>query len=567
MTKAKETAARPAAETPPDALRRQRDRFVGFAFAAGELLLEIDAEDRVAWAGGLAEALCGGPEATLKGRRLADLSADGEAHAAEELIARLRSGQRVRGARLDLRAAGGTRTPCRASGLTDGSGDGTVRLALTRDLSIDRKTAAAAVGPDEFGKALKTSVARGRTTDMTLLDLECPFSGEEADEFLASVEGLMRAWSHDGSGVGRLADGKYGVLHDGGLDEARVRGRILDIAHGLDPDIDVKIVSARVDLDAAALKPEDLDKAVAYTLAKFVKDGGEGFSVKSLADGCKGAVDEALGKVSSFRSTLTQGRLVFAYQAIVGLNKWEVHHYEALARIQVGDRLALPAKLIGFAEDIGVVHELDMFVCRRALEVLEKNVEVTPDQTIAVNLSGRSMCNAAFVSEMLLLLNSKRHLLGRLMFEVTESAEIRSLEEADKTIQSLRRLGCPVCLDDFGAGAAAFTYLRALGVDHVKIDGSYILDAFTTKHGGPFIRAIGALCAEMGIGTIGEMVEDERSARLLLDSKVECGQGYYFSRPLPKAAGFRLPIKPDGLYGAGKGMTPAGRNARQWTNA
>jgi EAL domain-containing protein (putative c-di-GMP-specific phosphodiesterase class I) len=131
------------------------------------------------------------------------------------------------------------------------------------------------------------------------------------------------------------------------------------------------------------------------------------------------------------------------------------------------------------------------------------------------------------------------------MFEVTESTELKDLEATNKVLQKIRSFGCHISIDDFGAGSAAFNYLKMLEVDYVKIDGSYILDAFRTRHGRPFLRAIAQLSRDMGLKTIGEMVEDQRTMALLEDVGVDYGQGYFFGRPMQEVISFQLPTKPD----------------------
>ena len=104
-----------------------------------------------------------------------------------------------------------------------------------------------------------------------------------------------------------------------------------------------------------------------------------------------------------------------------------------------------------------------------------------PWTTLAVNVSGRSLMSDSYVSGVLALLKTRPWAKGRLMFELTESAAVEDLAQADRRIQSLRAAGCEVCLDDFGAGAASLAYLQQLTLDLLKIDGRYIRDL---QHGG-----------------------------------------------------------------------------------
>src|SRR3546814_3417677 len=73
----------------------------------------------------------------------------------------------------------------------------------------------------------------------------------------------------------------------------------------------------------------------------------------------------------------------------------------------------------------------------------------------------------------------------------------------------MKALGFSMCLDDFGAGAASFQYLRALDVDYVKIDGTYTRRLLSSERDSLLLRKLCDLCADLKIETIAEMVELE----------------------------------------------------------
>ncbi len=86
-------------------------------------------------------------------------------------------------------------------------------------------------------------------------------------------------------------------------------------------------------------------------------------------------------------------------------------------------------------------------------------------------------------------------------------------------------------LDDFGAGATAFWYLRALDVDIVKIDGAYIHEAMHSVTRGSLLKAMAGFCRDLGIGVVAESVETEETVDFLRHCRVPFGQGYLFGKP------------------------------------
>jgi EAL domain-containing protein (putative c-di-GMP-specific phosphodiesterase class I) len=94
-----------------------------------------------------------------------------------------------------------------------------------------------------------------------------------------------------------------------------------------------------------------------------------------------------------------------------------------------------------------------------------------------------------------------------------------------------------VALDDFGARYTSFRSLRLLGVDMVKIDGSFIQNLGTQAEDELFVRTLIDLAKSFGITTVGEWVGDEKTARLLENAGVAYMQGYFFGAPeLAKSA-------------------------------
>ena len=131
-----------------------------------------------------------------------------------------------------------------------------------------------------------------------------------------------------------------------------------------------------------------------------------------------------------------------------------------------------------------------------------------------VALSDRSVQNDAFRASPLALVKPLGELLKRLLFEPTESAAVDNLEDASAFLRWLHGLGHAVYLDDFGAGAAAYSYLRRFDVDFVKIDEPFLQAAANGTRERALIRSICVLCKEIGSQVIGEMIEDEAGAGL-----------------------------------------------------
>ncbi|MBR0669359.1 EAL domain-containing protein, partial [Roseomonas hellenica] len=195
--------------------------------------------------------------------------------------------------------------------------------------------------------------------------------------------------------------------------------------------------------------------------------------------------------------------------------------------------LVRPDGFVRCAEAVGMSDALDLAVTERVLQALS-----TSAASIAVNLSGLSVQSPEFRDALLGMLDAAPAILPRLLVEITESVEIENEAEAARTLAALRERGVKLCLDDFGAGAAAFRYLRAFRVDWIKIDGTYVTNAARSARDRAFIQSMVSLSVSVGATVIAERIETEAEAALMRNLGVHCGQGWLVGRPapLPRAA-------------------------------
>jgi EAL domain-containing protein (putative c-di-GMP-specific phosphodiesterase class I) len=234
--------------------------------------------------------------------------------------------------------------------------------------------------------------------------------------------------------------------------------------------------------------------------------------------------DEILAE--RFRDAVMNGRLMAARQPIVETRSGAISHYEILARFDGEDS---PVGLITAAEKSGQIAHLDYIMVSAAAAQLEANPD--PDYRLAVNISGESLQRLEVIRELCAAISGHKFHRSRLIIEVTESAHIHDIETAALAVNLLRASGISVSLDDFGAGSASFGYLRALDVDGIKFDGSFLEASQVNIRGLALMRNVARMCAELGITSVGERIETESDRRMLLEAGVKYAQGYFYGRP------------------------------------
>ncbi len=228
-----------------------------------------------------------------------------------------------------------------------------------------------------------------------------------------------------------------------------------------------------------------------------------------------------------FRDAVMNGRLMAARQPVVETRSGAVSHYEVLARFNGEDS---PVGLIAAAEKSGQIAHLDYIMVSAAAAQLAANPD--PEYRLAVNISGESLQRLEVIRELCAAISGHTFHRSRLIIEVTESAHIHDIETAARAVSTLRSSGISVSLDDFGAGSASFGYLRALDVDGLKFDGSFLQDSDVNLRGLALMRNVARMCAELGITSVGERIETEADRRQLLEAGVKYAQGYFYGRPI-----------------------------------
>jgi EAL domain-containing protein (putative c-di-GMP-specific phosphodiesterase class I) len=122
---------------------------------------------------------------------------------------------------------------------------------------------------------------------------------------------------------------------------------------------------------------------------------------------------------------------------------------------------------------------------------------------------------------------------GRLIVEITETAAIVNLDRARALAETLRRLGCLLALDDFGAGFATFNYLKHLRFDVLKIDGGFVQGLRDNPTDRLVVEAVVAIARGLGTPSLAEFVADSDTLDAVRALGVDYAQGFHLGRPMP----------------------------------
>jgi EAL domain-containing protein (putative c-di-GMP-specific phosphodiesterase class I) len=185
------------------------------------------------------------------------------------------------------------------------------------------------------------------------------------------------------------------------------------------------------------------------------------------------------------------------------------------------------------AERFDLVQAIDRWVVGQAIELLAENEAASRDLVLEVNLSGRSMGDAALFDVLERGLSDTGIDASRLILEVTETAAIENMEKARAFAERLATLGCRLALDDFGSGFGSFYYLKHLPLHYLKIDGDFVRNLTRSPIDQAVVRSIVQIADSVGYETIAEFVVDEPTRTAVRDFGVHFAQGFHIGIPEP----------------------------------
>jgi predicted signal transduction protein with EAL and GGDEF domain len=229
---------------------------------------------------------------------------------------------------------------------------------------------------------------------------------------------------------------------------------------------------------------------------------------------------------SELRAAIPQGDIVPYFQPVLSLDDGSLSGYEVLARWPHRERgMISPTEFIPVAEEAGLV---DAMFWALLAQACAKALSVPGDFMLAVNISPSQVRDQWFPEKVLRTLRETGFPPQRLEIEVTETAMIGDVQRAKSALMSLKNQGVKVALDDFGTGYSSLYLLRALPIDKLKIDRSFVATLTTDRESATIVGALVGLGKALGLQITAEGVEDEATANMLRAMGCEFAQGYLF---------------------------------------
>ena len=404
----------------------------------------------------------------------------------------------------------------------------------------------------EFERRLGTALASARQNglhhivcyiDLTQFNVvNNTFGYDGGDRLLAEIAELFDSQLGDRGVLARIGGDEFGML----LEECTTKEALAittlyrEAMHNYRFTVEEKSLAISFSAGVVSIT-KDSDSIItllqaAETCCRIARGKGSNYvQVFSAEDTGLFKHLEVLKWVTKIDEALDNESLDLRHQPIVGIKGegLSVHHSEILIGLlnDEGEMIS-PADFVIAAEHFRRMAAVDRWVIERAFEwMIKHNDKLTQIGGLAINLSGSSLNEEGFVDFILALALKLKVPMGKVCFEITETAGIANLSNASEFILAVKKTGCQFALDDFGSGLSSYAYLKNLPVDFLKIDGMFIKNMDSNPYDYAVVKSITEIGHFMGKQIIAEFVENEGILSMLREIGVDYAQGYAIAKP------------------------------------
>lgn len=342
----------------------------------------------------------------------------------------------------------------------------------------------------------------------------------------------------------RLGGDEFAVL----LQEPEAVRHIAFIAQGLlgalaEPiNCDDHVIMAAGSIGAAVISSGDQNAEtvrrnadLALYHAKETNPGGFILYAPSLGT----RISDRAKAIREVAAAVRESRIDAYYQPIVRLDNRKIIGFEALCRLARESGDVVPAaEFCEATTDVRVAS----YLTREMLRIVASDVRTwldmgIPFQQVSVNVASADFYAGHLEEQVAQAFGNQGVPLKHVILEVTESVYMSQRDHVvARAIKAMRAMGIRIALDDFGTGFASLTHLLTVPVDFVKIDKSFIDKLVPGNASSAIVEGLISISRKLGICVVAEGIETERQLSYLQDSDAAFGQGYLFSKPLPREA-------------------------------
>ena len=362
------------------------------------------------------------------------------------------------------------------------------------------------------------------------------------DNMLREVAALIKDEVRDSDFVGRLGGDEFGALLIGCPIE-KARQIATDICNAIadyrfvwkDKIFNIGISVGLVEISHASGTLQDVMSA-ADSACYMAKQQGRGkVHIYSARDEAVARERGDIQWLRQLQTALHEDGFALAMQPIIAMRGRGESGPTAEVLIRLSDSHGRPtasAEFLRPAERYQMMPQIDRWVINSTLTAISGgDIKLPAHRSCAINLSGQTLGDEAFLGFVVDSLDRSGVAPSAICFEVTESAILSNVQQAQRFIEVLHGIGCEFSLDDFGSGLGSFSSLKHLPIDYLKIDGTYTRNLQTDLVNQEMVAAMIKLARTMQFKVVAEEVEYQEDFDWLRDIGVDFVQGHFIEAP------------------------------------
>ncbi|WP_391560439.1 EAL domain-containing protein [Robertmurraya sp.] len=231
-----------------------------------------------------------------------------------------------------------------------------------------------------------------------------------------------------------------------------------------------------------------------------------------------------------FQTLLAKKQLRTVFQPIIDLTTGSTLGFEGLTRGPIQSRFQSPLQLFKYAEEYGSLYTLEKIARELAFE--NSSTILSKDEKLFINLSPQVIYDPSFTpGHTVSLLKQYKLSPQNIVFEITERSAIEDFSAFTKVLYHYRDQGFQIAVDDAGAGYSSLQAISEIQPDYIKVDRSLISKIHENNVKKHILDAFVTFAKKMDSIIIAEGIELEEELDAVIQLGIDCGQGYYISRP------------------------------------
>lgn len=393
-------------------------------------------------------------------------------------------------------------------------------------------------------KALKQMSAIQPSVCVYFLDLDRfkkindTLGHKAGDELLIEVARRLRSVTRDDDVIARWGGDEFVLYITGAINQSSAEALAEKILISMRQPVvlagqELKIpTSVGLTLcDESNVTPESLIQQADIAMYYAKQDGRDNYKVFRAEMANKASQD--FNYEQAMRQAIARDdEFSMVYQPKVN-RQLDIVGIEALVRWTTrNNEQVSPAQFIPLAEEAGLIIPLEKKIIEMVFtQISQWNADGILVPRVAVNISGKHLLSG----ELLTFIKGAMNVHGisghQLEIEVTEGVFLNDLERCSEVLNALRGMHIKIAIDDFGTGYSSLNYLKALPVDILKIDRSFVDECASSPEDSKICATIIGLAETLGFTTIAEGVENQAQFDFLQNNGCDEFQGYLFHRP------------------------------------